>query len=86
MLYPNPRRTKRRTIRQYRETMKQLNREIYQWLMNITLITSNPNLHRSPFLYEEKLQKVNFLGHFASTVEVLSSAILSWIITENAMV
>ena len=41
--------------------------------MNNALITSNQNLHGSPFLYKGDLGKVNLLGQFASTVRVLSS-------------
>ena len=73
LLYPTLRRTRRRKIHQHRETLKKFNCELYHWLMNNTLITSNLNLNRSPFFYKGKLRMVNFLEQFASTVKILSS-------------
>ena len=48
-LYPNVVKLEDGSFQQYGETLKNFNREIYQWSMNNNLNVSDENLHRSLF-------------------------------------
>ena len=71
-LYPTAVKLEDGSFQQYGETLKKVNREIYQWSMNNNLNVSDENLHRSLFSISDVTQ-----SQIARTIRHNSNRIIS---------